>query len=66
MARKTESYVALIAFLDRSDSSHPLFHRLLLDPPPLYRSASRFTLPVLWVKNPMIAPVTKPGSMISR
>src|ERR1039457_5318874 len=42
MARKTESYVdtsALIAFLDRSDSYHPLFKRLFSDPPPLVTSA---------------------------
>jgi predicted nucleic acid-binding protein len=42
MARKTECYVdtsALIAFLDRSDSHHPLFRRLFSDPPPLIDSA---------------------------
>jgi predicted nucleic acid-binding protein len=48
MARKTEgplqreAYVdtsALIAFLDRSDSYHPLFKRLFADPPPLITSA---------------------------
>jgi predicted nucleic acid-binding protein len=42
MARKTECYVdtsALIAFLDRSDSHHPLFRRLFSDPPPLITSA---------------------------
>jgi predicted nucleic acid-binding protein len=42
MARKTESYVdtsALIAFLDRSDSYHPLFRRLFSAPPPLITSA---------------------------
>lgn len=42
MARKTECYVdtsALIAFLDRSDSYHPLFKRLFSDPPPLVTSA---------------------------
>jgi predicted nucleic acid-binding protein len=42
MARKTESYVdtsALIVFLDRSDSHHPLFRRLFSDPPPLVTSA---------------------------
>lgn len=38
MATKTDSYVdtsALIAFLDRSDSYHPLFRRLFSEPPPL-------------------------------
>ena len=42
MARKTESYVdtaAFIAFLDKSDSHHPLFRRLFADPPPLVTSA---------------------------
>ena len=42
MARKTESYVdtaAFIAFLDKSDSHHPLFRRLFSDPPPLSTSA---------------------------
>jgi predicted nucleic acid-binding protein len=42
MAPKTESYVdtsALIAFLDRSDSHHPLFHRLFAAPPQLVTSA---------------------------
>lgn len=42
MARKTECYVdtsALIAFLDRSDSFHPLFRRLFASPPPLITSA---------------------------
>jgi len=42
MARRTECYVdtsALIAFLDRSDSYHPLFRRLFADPPPLLTSA---------------------------
>ena len=41
MARRTEAYVdtsALIAFLDRSDSYHPLFKRLFSDPPPLVTS----------------------------
>jgi len=42
MAPKTESYVdtsALIAFLDRSDSYHPLFRRLFSSPPRLVTSA---------------------------
>ncbi len=42
MATKTEAYVdtsALIAFLDRSDSYHPLFQRLFSSPPPLVTSA---------------------------
>lgn len=42
MARKTECYVdtsALIAFLDRSDSYHPLFRRLFSEPPALVTSA---------------------------
>ncbi len=42
MAPKTESYVdtsALIAFLDRSDSYHPLFRRLFSTPPQLVTSA---------------------------
>ncbi|MGA3323599.1 MAG: PIN domain-containing protein [Terriglobia bacterium] len=42
MAAKTEAYVdtsALIAFLDRSDSYHPLFRRLFSSPPPLVASA---------------------------
>jgi len=42
MARRTECYVdtsALIAFLDRSDSYHPLFRRLFSDPPRLITSA---------------------------
>ena len=42
MARKTECYAdtaAFIAFLDKSDSYHPLFHRMFSDPPPLATSA---------------------------
>lgn len=42
MAPKIECYVdtsALIAFLDRSDSSHPLFRRLFSQPPALITSA---------------------------
>ena len=42
MAQKTECYVdtsALIAFLDRSDSYHPLFRRLFSKPPSLVTSA---------------------------
>jgi predicted nucleic acid-binding protein len=42
MAQKTECYVdtsALIAFLDRSDSYHPLFRRLFSRPPTLLTSA---------------------------
>ena len=42
MARKTECYVdtsAFIAFLDRSDSFHPLFRRLFSEPPPLTTSS---------------------------
>lgn len=42
MARRTECYVdtsALIAFLDRSDSFHPLFRRLFSEPPALITSA---------------------------
>jgi predicted nucleic acid-binding protein len=42
MASRTEAYVdtsALIAFLDRSDSYHPLFRRLFANPPGLVTSA---------------------------
>lgn len=38
MAAKTDAYVdtsALIAFVDRSDTYHPLFHRLFSAPPAL-------------------------------
>ncbi len=42
MGPSAECYVdtsALIAFLDRSDSYHPLFRRLFSNPPPLIASA---------------------------
>lgn len=42
MVRRTECYAdtsAFIAFLDRSDSYHPLFARLFAAPPPLVTSA---------------------------
>lgn len=42
MARRAECYVdtsALIAFLDRSDSYHPIFRKLFSNPPPLVASA---------------------------
>jgi predicted nucleic acid-binding protein len=42
MARKNECYIdtsALIAFLDRSDSHHPLFRMLFAAPPALVTSA---------------------------
>lgn len=38
MAKKTDAYVdtsALISFIDRSDTYHPLFRRLFSNPPPL-------------------------------
>lgn len=41
MAQKTDAYVdtsALIAFVDRSDTYHPLFRRLFADPPALATS----------------------------
>lgn len=41
MAKRTEAYIdtsALIAFLDRSDTHHPLFARLFADPPALVTS----------------------------
>lgn len=42
MAKKNEAYVdtsALISFVDRSDSHHPLFRRLFSDPPRLVTTA---------------------------
>jgi len=42
MVAKTDAYIdtsALIAFLDRSDSYHPLFRRLFSSPPRLVTSA---------------------------
>lgn len=39
MGKKTETYVdtsAFIAFVDRSDSHHPLFRRLFSEPPDLF------------------------------
>ena len=42
MARRTECYIdtsAFIAFLDRSDSFHPLFRKLFSKPPVLVTSA---------------------------
>ena len=42
MATNAECYVdtsALIAFVDRSDSHHPLFRRLFAEPPPLLTTA---------------------------
>lgn len=42
MAKKPEAYVdtsALIAFVDRSDSYHPLFRRLFSEPPSLVTTA---------------------------
>src|SRR5260370_32717274 len=42
MTKTAECYVgpsALIAFVDRPDSYHPLFKRLFSDPPPLVTSA---------------------------
>ena len=42
MARRIDGYIdtsALIAFLDRSDSYHPLFRRLFAQPPALITSA---------------------------
>lgn len=41
MVRRTESYVdtsALISFMDRSDTYHPLFRRLFAEPPALVTS----------------------------
>ena len=41
MARNPEAYVdtsALIAFVDRSDSYHPIFRRAFSDPPALFTS----------------------------
>ncbi len=42
MARRASAYVdtsALVAFVDRSDTHHPVFRRLFADPPPLVTSA---------------------------
>jgi predicted nucleic acid-binding protein len=42
MAKRTDCYVdtsAFIAFLDRSDSYHPLFRRLFANPPSLITSS---------------------------
>ncbi len=42
MAQKSECYVdtsGFIAFLDKSDSYHPLYRRLFSEPPPLVTSA---------------------------
>ena len=42
MGRRPEAYVdtsALIAFLDRSDTHHPLFRGLFTNPPPLVTTA---------------------------
>jgi len=46
MAKRTKAYVdtaALIAFVDRSDSHHPLFYRLFADPPQLVTSSAVIT-----------------------
>lgn len=46
MARKTKAYVdtaAFIAFADRSDTHHPLFHRLFANPPILLTSSAVIT-----------------------
>jgi predicted nucleic acid-binding protein len=51
MAASAECYVdtsALIAFVDRSDSYHPLFRRLFSQPPPLVTTALVITEGQAW------------------